>query len=600
MMNKSSHMGKILRVDLTNQNYDIEKIDEDILFKYIGGRGLGTYYLYKILEAKADPLSEKNILIFTTGPLNGTIAPTSGKFGIVTKSPLTNGYLDSYAGGDFGNKLKSAGFDLLILEGKSPFPVLLRIENESVEFIDASNLWGKTMSQTNNFLKENYKGFSFVAIGPAGERLSPISSIFCGTRSLSRGGSGAVMGSKNVKAIAVNGNRVVDVANKEIFEEGVKEAYRAVRMNSTIKRLSQYGTVQILRFINAAGGLPTRNFQTGVFEEAETLFDEKWKAEVFVKDTACPNCPISCSKVAHIKSDTLGEIVLDGPDYETIFSLGTNCGISDKQAIVYANYLCDEYGIDTISTGGIIAFVMEAFEKGIIDTNYLDGLEPKWGDVESFIKLVEKICKAEGVGSELQKGVKYLSRKIPGTSNFAMHVKGLEMPAYLPRAGKGIALSYAVTERGACHLHGTPISELLGEADPKTYEGKAELFLVNQVMISIIDSAILCYFTHGAIRLKEYAKMFRGATGFEYDVANLQKFGRRLSTLSRLFNIREGKTKDEDNLPRRSTEEPLTSGPSKGETIDLDVLLEDYYTLMGWDKNGVPTEGTLKALEIDF
>jgi len=355
-----------------------------------------------------------------------------------------------------------------------------------------------------------------------------------------------------------------------------------------------------LRFINAAGGLPTRNFQTGVFEEAEKLFDEKWKSEIFVKDSACPNCPISCSKIAYVKSELFGEIKLDGPDYETVFSLGTNCGINDKNAIVYANYLCDEYGVDTISTGGIVSFVIEAFEKGYLDSSYLDGITPKWGDVESFVKLVEKICKAEGIGVELQKGVKYLSEKINGTSRFAMHVKGLEMPAYLPRSGKGIALSYAVTERGACHLHGTPISELLGGADPKTYEGKAELFLVNQIMISIIDSAILCYFTHGAIRLKEYVKMFKGATGFEYSIYDLQKFGRRVSTLSRMFNVREGKARNEDRLPARSIEEPLQSGQCKDETVNIDILLDDYYELMGWDKNGIPTEETVKDLEIDF
>jgi aldehyde:ferredoxin oxidoreductase len=589
---RNSYNFKILNIDLSEKKYFIEEYSEKIAKLLLGGKGLGTYLLYKNTKKGFSPLSPENPLIIVTGPLTGTSAPTSNRFGIITKSPKTNFYLDSYCGGFFGENVKYAGYDAIYIKGKAESPTILKILDEKIEFLPAEDLWGKDTFETNKYLKEKYPEFESIIIGPAGEKLNPISGIFSRTRCAGRGGSGTVMGSKNLKAVLVKGTKSVKVYNGEEFQKYVWIALRCLRMSSPAHRLKKEGTVNILELINASGGLPTRNFQEGQFENADKLFGEKWKNQIWEKDIACFCCPLFCSKV----TKKIKGINLDGPDYETIFALGTNCGVSDKEAIVYANYLADFYGIDTISLGGIIGYLMELFQKGKITKKELDGIEPIWGDTKALIALTEKIGKSEGCGKELAKGVEYLSRKYKEES-FAMQVKGMEMPAYHPNSAKGIALGYAVSERGACHLRGAPLNELMGSADPLSYKGKAELFKTKQEDMHIINSSILCFFVSFGITLKEIYQMINPATGFNYSSPkDLAKIGERITNLVRIFNLREGLKKEDDRLPDRCLKEPLPSGPARGEKVKLDILLQEYYNLMEWDKSGIPTKEKIKEL----
>ena len=588
---------KVLRIDLTGKSYEIESLDERVMRLLLGGKGLGAWLLYNETEPHIDPLSPDNLFIIVVGPLTGTIAPTSGRFGIVTKSPATGTILDAYCGGFFGQTLKYAGYDAIVIKGRSQSPTSLVIDNDDIYFKDASGLWGKNNSESRDKLRaELGNEFRSILIGDAGERLSPIAGVFSEERTAGRGGAGAVMGSKNLKSLSVRGDGEVEVADHEGFDEAVRIAYRMLRMNSQISRLRDNGTANILELVNAAGALPTKNFQYGQFDGSEDIDGKSWNREYWKRNIACYGCPITCSKVAYSPNK---DISVDGPDYETIFAIGSNCGVSDKETILYANYICDLHGIDTISTGNIIGFVMELYEKGYMTSEDLDGIHAEWGNSEALISLVEKIATGEGVGNLLQKGVREIAKRYPGSESFAMHVKGLEMPGYLPRAAKGIALSYAISERGACHLKGSPLVEILGGANPLDYNGKTELFRTNQLEISVINALVLCYFVKFGITLKEIFQMVNPCTGFNYkNPRDLEKVGERISTIARLFNCREGFKRADDVLPERELKEALEKGPAKGEKVYLDLLLSEYYHIMGWSKEGVPTEETLERLEL--
>ena len=597
LLENRGYKNKILYVDLTKQKIWTEQLNENIARLMLGGKGLGSWLLYKNLSPKCDPLSPDNELIFVTGPLTGTTAPTSSRFGVLTKSPATGTYLDAYCGGFFGQKIKYAGYDAIVVKGAAQKPTFIVIENENVKLEDASQIWGKTTFESTNYFTDKFgSDIKTVVIGPAGEKCIPIAGIFSDLRTLGRGGAGAVMGSKNLKAITVRGSGTIKLENKNEFDEAVWVAHRMLRMSSQVKRLTTDGTANILELINATGALPTRNFQSGEFNESEKLTGEYWSKHYWVKTTACYGCPIACTKIAKSKTR---DITIDGPEYETIFAIGSNCGVTDHEAIIYTNYLCDSFGIDTISLGGIVAFVMELYQKKMISKTDLDGIEAKWGSGETLVQLTEKIIKGEGIGELLCKGVKVIAKEFSGSEDFAMHVKGLEMPGYLPRAAKGIGLSYAISERGACHLRGSPLSEVLGGADPLTNEGKAALFKSTQLDTAVINSAMLCYFVKFGITLKEVFQMLNPCTGFDYkNPKELEKVGERITTLARLFNVREGFDVKNDILPNRCLSEPVPTGYAKGQVVQLEKIRSEYYLLMGWDENGIPTENTLKKLGI--
>ncbi|MDZ7264562.1 MAG: aldehyde ferredoxin oxidoreductase family protein [candidate division KSB1 bacterium] len=592
------YMNNILKVDLSTGNFKTEKLDEKIMPLVLGGKGLASLMLYNELAPHTDPLSPEVPLILAVGPLTGTTAPTAGRLGVFTKSPATGTILDSYAGGFFGQTMKWAGYDAIVMTGKADRPKILVIDNDQVRLDDAGEIWGLgTMAATEKLRAKYGMDFKTAVIGPAGERLAPIAGIFCDLRTAGRGGAGAVMGSKNLKGVAVRGSGAVAVHDPEMFQEMVWVANRMLRMSSQIKRMKDHGTANIVELINAAGGLPTRNFQSGQFEGHKELWGETWTEDYWKESAACFGCGIGCTKIARHKK--LG-VRIDGPEYETIFAVGSNCGVTDREAIIEVNYLCDDFGIDTISVGVIISFVMELFQRGMVNAADLDGIEAKFGSGEALVALTKKICQGEGIGQHLEKGVRDFSKNYPGSEAFAMHVKGLEMPGYLPRGAKGVGLSYAISERGACHLHGSPLSELMGGADPLAVAGKAALFKMNQLDIAVIDSAILCYFTKFGFTLKEVWQMINACTGFNYrNPRALEKVGERATTLARLFNVREGFSKKDDTLPARCLTEPLPSGPAKGHVVELDEMRSEYYQLMGWDENGVPTAEKLRELQLD-
>jgi aldehyde:ferredoxin oxidoreductase len=594
-LKERGYADNVLRVNLTTQHCSTERLDPNVTRLLLGGKGLGAYYLYKESVPLADPLSPENPFIFVVGPLTGTSAPTSGRFGIVTKSPATHTFLDSYCGGFFGQTMKFAGYDAIIVEGASNEPVTLVVNNDQVHLEDAKDLWGATTADATKRLKAKHgEGFQTVVIGPAGERMSPISGLFNDERTAGRGGGGAVLGSKKLKGIAMRGTGSVQVYNPAEFDEAAWVAYRMLRMSNQIKRMNDDGTANILGLVNAAGALPTRNYQEGQFEHSAEMTGEVWRKEYWKRSIGCYGCPIYCSKIAYAKTR---DVAIDGPDFETIWAMGVNCGITDKEAIIYSNYLCDLYGIDTISVGNIVGFVMEMYQRNMISAEDLDGVKAVWGSGDALIALTEKMAKGEGIGELLQKGVREVSKHYPGSEDFAMQVKGLEMPAYHPNAAKGIGLSYAVSDRGGCHLRGSPLSELLGGADPLAMQGKAELFQTTQLDVSIIDATILCYFVKFGITLKEIFQLVNPCTGFEYkDPRDLERVGERITVLARLFSTREGFSAKDDILPKRALLDPLPSGPAKGEVMELDSLRTEYYHLMGWDDNGIPTEKRLVEL----
>jgi aldehyde:ferredoxin oxidoreductase len=592
------YMNTILRVDLTNGKFTTEKLDKQIMPLVLGGKGLASLILYNEMAPNTNALAPEVPLIFAVGPLTGTTAPTAGRLGVFTKSPATGTILDSYCGGFFGQTMKWGGYDAIVITGKAEQPVVLIIDNDKIRLEDARETWGLGTMAATDKLREAYgKDFKSAVIGPAGERHSPIAGIFCDLRTAGRGGAGAVMGSKNLKGVAVRGTGSVAVQDPEMFQEMVWVANRMLRMSSQIKRMKDHGTANIVELINAAGGLPTRNFQSGQFEGHKELWGETWTEDYWKESAACFGCGIGCTKIARHKKFGFR---IDGPEYETIFAVGSNCGVIDREAIIEVNYLCDDYGIDTISTGVIISFVMELFQRGMVTAADLDGIEAKFGSSEALVELTKKICKGEGIGKKLEQGVREFSKNYPGSESYAMHVKGLEMPGYLPRGAKGVGLSYAISERGACHLHGSPLSELMGGADPLEVSGKATLFKMNQLDIAVIDSAILCYFTKFGFTLKEVWQMINACTGFNYrNPRELEKVGERVTTLARMFNVREGFTKKDDSLPARCLNEPLSAGPAKGHVVELDEMRAEYYQLMGWDENGVPTEEKVKELRLD-
>ncbi|MFH1230746.1 MAG: aldehyde ferredoxin oxidoreductase family protein [Planctomycetota bacterium] len=591
---------QILKINLSTQLVKTEIIKPDIYRQLMGGKGIGLWLLHRDLPPKTPPLAPDNLLIIATGPLTGTAAPTSGRCAVVTKGPATGFLLDSYCGGFLGSQIRYAGYDAVVISGKASSLTEIIITDDKVSFQPAERLKGlHTRETTARLKKETGEDYGTMVIGPAGERKSSIAGIFSDWRCFGRGGTGAVMGSKNLKAIAIKGTKAIQVARPDEFQKAVWVANRCLRMSTAVSRLKSQGTVNILALINAAGALPTRNFKCGQFGQAEEMSGHNWSKEIWTRNTACFNCPIACTKIAEVKNCSYGDFEIDGPEYETLFALGPNCEMTDKKAILYANYLCDLYGVDTISVGVIVSYVMELFEKGHIIAKDIDGLQPQWGDSKSFISLVEKICKAEGCGEWLQDGVKSISKRFSETASFAMHSKGLELPGYLPNAAKGIGLGYAISERGGCHLHGAPLNELLGGAEALKVTNKATLTKITQAETEVLNSAILCFFTAFGITMKEIYDMINPATGFDYkNPAELTRIGERIITLSRMFNIREGLHRKDDTLPDRCLKEPLATGPAKGHTVDLEPMLDEYYQLMGWNKEGVPKNNILKELNL--
>ena len=597
-LRKRAYCDQILRVNLSSGEFSTTPLPGDAMPLILGGKGLGAWMLYHEGSSGVDPLSPDNQLIFHNGPLTGTTAPTAGRFGCTTLSPATGTYSDAYCGGYWGQMLKYAGYDALIVTGAADEPLMLVIEDGKVELRQADHLWGSNISQTSHVLRKEFgDGWQSLTIGPPGEKRRNLAGIFNDSRALARGGVGAVMGSKNLKAILTRGSGLVKVHDPQRYNRALQLAFRAVRMSSETTLLSQEGTVNILEIINVMGALPTRNFQSGQFEAADALSGDSFRKHEWVKDYACFGCPIACGKYTRPLEDG---VVIEGPEYETTFALGPNCAIGDRETIIRLNWWCDEYGLDTISTGGVVGLLMEMFERGLIQASDLDGIAPRFGDAAAALALVEKMAKVEGCGEWLAQGVASIVEMYPEVEPFAMHVKGLEMPAYHPNAAKGTALAYAISERGACHLRGAPLGELFsGSADPLSIEGKPQMFRDHQADKAVWDSACLCCFPGYGMKLKELWQLITAATGFDYPtVKDLELVGERISTLARAINVREGFRRAADTLPDRNLAQPMVGGPADGHVVELAPMLDEYYRLMGWDTEGVPTPERMQELQL--
>ncbi len=587
--------GKILKVDLTKKSVSEEYINPRDIVKYIGGRGLSVRILSDELDAKTDPLSAKNIVIFMTGPLTG-IAPASGRCSVASKSPLTGTIFDSNVGGTFGYELRKTGYDGVIVTGKSEGPVYLEITDNHAELKDAGHLWGKTTGDVTKTLES--EKFKVACIGPAGENLVLYSSIIIdGSRAAGRGGLGAVLGSKNFKAIALRGTQKIEPANEYAFSEQRKRFTEILRGHPlTGDSLGRFGTLVLMNPMNKHGILPVNNFQEGFSDNIENLTGETMQ-KYLVKRTGCSLCPIMCGRVANVEG-----IKTHGPEYESTWALSVQCGHSDPKTVAIANNLCNELGMDTISAGSTIGFAMECSKRGLIKENI------SFGDTKIIPELLEKIAYKKDIGAMLALGTKRMGEKL-GAGDFAINVKGLELPAYDPRGVKGQALSYMTSNRGGCHVRAYMIpQEVLSTPrylDNLELKDKARKVRDVENIFAVMDSLIMCKFTTFAVfesffyEVGIYAKMLTTATGMYFDEEELKKAGERIWNIERLFNIRAGFTKNDDKLPKRF-DEPMPSGPAEGERNNAWKMLDEYYSLRGWDERGVPEEKKLMDIGVEF
>ena len=596
-----SYQGKILRVNLSKGEVSTEDLDFELAKKYLGGRGLATKIFYDEVGPKVDPFSEENKLIFSTGLLTGTTAPTGGRYMVVTKGPLTGTIASSNSGGFFGAELKFAGYDLLIIEGKSEEPVYILIRGPEVEIKDAKHLWGKDTYYTTDKLLEEFgdKKARVSCIGPAGENLVLISSIINEKgRAAGRTGVGAVMGSKNLKAIVVKGNKRPEVKNKSKFSQVVKEKITKLRNNSiTGEGLPKLGTKVLDSIINANGLYPTKNFQEGTFEYVEEVNGEALVEKGYlIRNKACFGCPIGCGRVVTLPTGEEGE----GPEYESGWAFGADCGVKDLISITEANFLCNKLGLDTISAGSTIACAMELYEKGYIkDEEIGNATKPVFGSGEAIVYYTKAIAYREGIGDKLAEG-SYRFAESYGHPEFSMTVKKQEIPAYDPRGAQGHALEYATSNRGACHVRGYMISpEILGvpeKLETQKLEGKAQWVKTFQDLTSVIDAAGLCLFTSFALGADDYTDLINAALDTNMSTEEVMRTGERIWNMERLYNLEAGIDPKDDTLPKRFLEEPLPDGPQKGAVVRLDVLIPEYYKVRGWDENGKPTEGKKQEL----
>lgn len=596
-MESGGYSGRILRVNLTDRLYKAEALNRDLAEQFIGGRGIGAKILWDELEPGIDPLSPANKLIVMTGPLTGAPVPTASKYAVITKSPLTGFYgiaMGGASGAAFGPELKFAGYDGIIVEGKAEKPVYLWIKDGNLEFRDAGYMWGMTTDETQHFVKKELENSKpkMICIGPAGENLVRFACIVSERRTASRCGVGAVMGSKNLKAIAVNGTKKVGIKDEDGLRDVVKDAVGKMKMNAHIQDMSKYSTAVIVTLTQETGGLPTRNFSSGVFESAENLKGETLERNLVVKRQTCWGCPVGCRRISVIKSGLYAGTTIEGPDYETIAMLGSNCGMDSLETVSAANERCDNFGLDSLSTGGVIAFAMECYEKGLITKKDTDGLELSFGNGKSMIEAIRRITYREGFGDLLANGVKAAAEKIGKESmDFAIHAKGLEIPAYDPRAAVGNGLNFATAACGGHANRGiTYGAEIKSGSARFQTAGKAKLVKDEQDLRVSYDSAILCILSKGALTLEHVAKMLNFVAGTGFTSSDLRLVGERVWNLERAFIIREGASRKDDTLPHRFLKEK-----GNGVVIDLEPMLNEYYKLRGW-LDGIPTLEKLDSL----
>ena len=597
------YTGKILRVDLEKGVVNEEKLDKNIARKYIGARGLATKYFYDEVDPKVDPFDSTNKLFLATGPLTGTMANAAGRLNVVTKGPLTEGIAASNTGGYWGPELKYAGYDMVVFKGKSEKPVYLWINNDQVELRDASHLWGETTSKTDEQLRdETHQEARVLNIGPGGENQVLFACVMNDRdRAAGRTGVGAVMGAKKLKAVVVRGTQGIKVEDNDQFMKTAFEVKDKINeQDLTGEGLGALGTASLINVINEHGNLPTRNFRESVFEEADKVSGETLADDLLIKNKACFGCAMACGRVTAVpegKYQGKGE----GPEYETIWAFGPDCGISNLEAITKANYLCNEYGLDTITMGTTIACAMDMQEDDVLSEKQTE-LELEFGNDDVIIEATKLTANKEGFGKKLAKG-SYRLAEAYGVPEYSMSSKKQEYPAYDPRGSQGMGLEYATSNRGGCHVRGYMTSpEVLGlpeKLDPTTTEDKAFWTKTFQDLTAAVDSAGLCLFNTFAIGSDEVYRLLKYATGFDYTEEELMKAGERIWNLERIFNYEAGMTKEDDTLNPRLLKTPIKSGPKAGEIVHLEEMLEEYYDLRGWNNNGLPAEEKKTELDLE-
>ncbi|MDI9596947.1 MAG: aldehyde ferredoxin oxidoreductase family protein [Atribacterota bacterium] len=601
------YWGKVLRINLTKRSYKVEDIPESIWKKFIGGSAFGAKILLEETPPKVDPLSEENKIIFAVGIWQSAKNPGSGKWSVVTKSPLTKTFLDSSGGGNFAPALKRSGYDALIIEGKSDSPVKVIINNEDVRIEEADSLWGMDAMDTFDSLKSSLddRRYSIVYIGPSGEMGHPIACIGCDGHSVAgRGGAGAVMGSKNLKAIAVLGTKDVPLYNPEKVKTKTVEMMREFSKRAAGKRST--GTTAAPITFEKVGNLPLKYWSGETWGKADMIAAPYYNEILHTKPTFCANCPYGCHR--HIKLEEPKEYAVEGagPEYETLGMMGGAFLCSDLPAIAKANDICNRMGIDTISTGAWISFLAECYEKNLISKEDTDGIEVNWGDGKVLVKLTEKIAKLEGIGQYFKEGIIGAAKKIGSDSmESIVHVKNMDYPAHDPRCHLAAGLNYATGTRGACHeradVQGFFYPELGMKGPAQTMDEVPEYVMRQQNMSSLANTLSVCKFIIRVpkLQLSEIIEILNAATGWDWSIEDLEKAGERGFVLERLINVRDGITRKDDILPKKMTI-PAKTGPREGRVpLPHDKALDEYYKLRNWDSDGIPTVKALKEVGLE-
>ncbi len=614
--------GKILRVNLSNEKVVQKPLDKDLTLNFLGGRGINVKLLHDELKFGIDPLGPENILIFGTGPLTGTTGPSAGRYNVTALSPLTGILGDSNSGGFFAPELKYTGFDHLLINGKAKKPMYLWINDDEVEFKDAVDIWGKDTWETQKIIREELgdQEIQMACIGPAGEKLVRFANVRTGLKnSAGRTGMGAVMGSKNLKAIAVRGSKGVKIARPREFEELCLKVRETLEAHSLCKAWAVEGTLWLEKVLGMSGLAPIRNWQTNVFPELDAVSSMAFLKNHSIKSKACFGCSMHCSHFYRIKGGPFDGEIGEGPEY-SVHAIGPNCGNSDLPSILHMYNLCNKYGIDVLTTGNAIALSMELYQRGIISEEDMDGIRLEWGNYGAMIEIINKIANRDGFGNILAEGLLNAARRIGKVAErYVVHTKCLDYSQTEGRVARGSALAYSVSTRGADHLRGLSRIEwgspedaekALGTraaCDPKTYEGKAALTIWAETRNTVADCLEVCKFPTvwmgqlGAV--KELAEIFSAATGVDMDENRMGKAAERVYNVERAFIVERGITRADDYPPRRFLEVPIYEGPFKGERIEIEKyseMLDEYYKLRGWTADGVPTRAKLDELDIGY
>ena len=612
-MKAKGYWGRILHIDLNSGEFSTDTLTDAVARKYIGGSGLGARILYDETTPETDPMGSDNPLIFAVGPLTGTRIFNSNRFEVVARSPLTGIYGEANCGGYWGEVFKNCGYDAMVIRGQSRKPVYLYIDDGEVRIEDASSLWGKETFEVDRYFKDKFgKPTEAAVIGPAGENLVKIANIITdGThgRAVGRCGMGALMGSKKLKAVVVRGTKGLPIAHEDRIRDFVKKL--GPLMNEDIAlALKNYGTSGGVEYCEDIGNLPVKNWYQGPWPEgAKKISGQAMAATILTNNYHCGRCVINCGRTVKAVGGPYDGVEIGGPEYETIGLLGSNLLVDDLPAIAKSNELCNRLGLDTISTGGVIGFAMEAFERGLVTEKDTGGIKLLWGDGKAVHAMIEKIARREALGDVLAEGVCSAADQIGGTAReFAVHVKGLEPPAHDPRAKMTVAIGFATSNRGACHLQafthdfeeGVVIEDLGSPAltDRFTLEGKAENVFRMQNLMSMFDSLTACKFAlFGGMTVKPLTEFLNHVTGWDFDDAEFMKTGDRLYCLKRMYNIRLGISRKDDTLPPRMLVHKRGGGTNTLPAIN--ILLNEYYRYRGWDEFGIPSKQRLSELGLE-